>query len=46
MWRGTPEIVLYYRAEVTGIGVHLGGWPMFNPSATGPTWNVEDWFSK
>jgi peptide/nickel transport system substrate-binding protein len=42
----TPEIVLYYRAEVTGIGVHLGGWPTFNPSATGPTWNVEDWFSK
>jgi peptide/nickel transport system substrate-binding protein len=43
---GTPEIPLYYRAETTGIGVHLGGWPMFNPSATGPTWNVEDWFSK
>jgi peptide/nickel transport system substrate-binding protein len=43
---GTPEIPLYYRAETTGIGAHLGGWPMFNPSATGPTWDVEDWFSK
>ena len=43
---GTPEIPLYYRAETTGIGVHLGGWPKFNPSATGPTWNVEDWFFK
>jgi peptide/nickel transport system substrate-binding protein len=43
---GTPEIPLYYRAETTGIGVHVGGWPGFNPSSVGPTWNVEDWFSK
>ncbi|HLY13263.1 MAG TPA: ABC transporter substrate-binding protein [Candidatus Limnocylindrales bacterium] len=43
---GTPEIPLYYRAETTGVGAHLGGWPMYNPSATGPTWDVEDWFSK
>ncbi|MGH2512798.1 MAG: ABC transporter substrate-binding protein [Candidatus Limnocylindrales bacterium] len=41
---GTPEIVLYYRAEVTGIGAHLGGWPGYNPSSIGPAWNVEDWF--
>jgi peptide/nickel transport system substrate-binding protein len=43
---GTPEIPLYYRAETTGIGAHLGGWPKFNPSAPGPTWDVEVWFSK
>jgi len=43
---GIPEIPLYYRAETTGVGVHLGGWPGYNPSAIGPTWNVEDWFSK
>ncbi|MHB8397465.1 MAG: ABC transporter substrate-binding protein [Candidatus Limnocylindrales bacterium] len=43
---GIPEIPLYYRAETTGIGVHVGGWPGYNPSATGPTWNTEDWFTK
>lgn len=42
----TPEIPIYYRAETTGIGAHLGGWPTYNPSATGPLWNVEDWFVK
>jgi len=43
---GTPEIPLYYRAETTGVGVHAGGWPTYNPSAGGPTWEVEDWFFK
>jgi peptide/nickel transport system substrate-binding protein len=43
---GLPEIPIYYRAETTGIGVHVGGWPGFNPSAIGPTWDVEDWFYK
>ena len=43
---GTPEIPLYYRAETTGIGVHAGGWPTYNPSSGGPTWEVEDWFFK
>ncbi len=43
---GHFEIPIYYRAETTGIGAHLGGWPMYNPSATGPLWNVEDWFAK
>jgi peptide/nickel transport system substrate-binding protein len=41
---GLPEINIYYRAETTGIGVHVGNWPGYNPSSTGPTWNVEDWF--
>jgi peptide/nickel transport system substrate-binding protein len=43
---GHYEIPVYYRAETTGIGAHLGGWPTYNPSATGPLWNVEDWFAK
>jgi ABC-type transport system substrate-binding protein len=43
---GLPEIPIYYRAETTGVGVHVGGWPGFNPSAIGPTWDVEDWFVK
>jgi peptide/nickel transport system substrate-binding protein len=43
---GTPEIVLYYRQDVTGIGVHVGGWPGYNPSNAGPNWNPEDWFYK
>jgi peptide/nickel transport system substrate-binding protein len=42
----TPEIALYYRAEVTGVGVHVGNWPTYNVSSTGPTWNVEDLFFK
>ncbi len=41
---GLPEIPIYYRAETTGVGVHVGGWPGFNPSSIGPTWDVEDWF--
>ncbi len=41
---GLPEIPLYYRAETTGVGVHVGNWPGYNPSSIGPTWNVEDWF--
>jgi peptide/nickel transport system substrate-binding protein len=41
---GTPEIPLYYRSEATGIGVHVGNWPGYAPSAVGPTWDVEDWF--
>jgi peptide/nickel transport system substrate-binding protein len=43
---GIPEIPLYYRAETTGIGAHVGGWPTYNVSSAGPTWEVEDWFSK
>ena len=43
---GVPEIPLYYRAEVTGVGTRLGNWPGYNPSSVGPTWNVEDWFVK
>lgn len=43
---GIPEIPLYYRAETTGIGAHVGGWPGYNVSSAGPTWEVEDWFSK
>ncbi len=43
---GIPEIPLYYRAEAVGLGVHVGNWPGYNPSAIGPTWSVEDWFFK
>ncbi len=43
---GTPEIPLYYRAETTGVGVHVGGWSLYNPSSDGPVWNPEDWFFK
>ena len=42
---GIPEIPLYYRAETTGIGANAGGWPGYNVSSAGPTWEVEDWFS-
>lgn len=38
------EIPIYYRAETTGVGVHVGGWGIYNPSSVGPTWHVEDWF--
>jgi peptide/nickel transport system substrate-binding protein len=41
---GLTEINLYYRAETTGVGAHVGNWPGYNPSSIGPTWNVEDWF--
>jgi peptide/nickel transport system substrate-binding protein len=41
---GLPEIPIYYRAEVTGIGAHVGNWPGYNPSSIGPTWDPEDWF--
>jgi peptide/nickel transport system substrate-binding protein len=37
------EIPLYYRAETTGVGVHVGGWVKYNPSSVGPTWNTETW---
>ena len=37
------EIPLYYRAETTGVGVHVGGWVKYNPSSVGPTWNPETW---
>lgn len=37
------EIPLYYRAEATGVGAHLGGYERFNPSSSGPTWDVERW---
>jgi peptide/nickel transport system substrate-binding protein len=40
---GLPEIPIYYRAETTGVGVHLGGWPGYNPSSIGPTWDPEAW---
>jgi peptide/nickel transport system substrate-binding protein len=43
---GIPEIPLYYRAETTGIGVHVGGWPGYNVTSAGPTWEVEDWYFK
>ncbi len=43
---GVPEIPLYYRAETTGVGVHAGGWSLYNPSSVGPAWNPEDWFFK
>jgi len=43
---GIPEIPLYFRGEVTGVGVHMGNWPGYNPSGIGPTWDVEDWFYK
>jgi peptide/nickel transport system substrate-binding protein len=41
-----PEIPIYYRAETTGVGVHVGNWPGYNPSSIGPTWDVEDWYFK
>jgi peptide/nickel transport system substrate-binding protein len=43
---GIPEIPIYYRSETTGLSVHVGGWPGYNPSSIGPTWNVENWFFK
>ena len=42
--KALPEIPLYYRAETTGIGNHLGGWTKYNPSSAGPTWNAETWY--
>jgi peptide/nickel transport system substrate-binding protein len=38
------EIPLYYRAETTGVSVHVGGWEKYNPSSAGPTWNAQDWY--
>lgn len=38
-----PEIALYYRAEPSGVGAHLGGFKA-NPSTAGPLWNVHEWF--
>ncbi|HET9615409.1 MAG TPA: hypothetical protein VFP22_11400, partial [Candidatus Limnocylindrales bacterium] len=43
---GIPEIPIYYRSETTGLSVHVGGWPGYNPSSIGPTWNVENWWFK
>jgi len=43
---GIPEIPIYYRSEATGLSVHVGNWPGYAPSATGPTWAVEDWYFK
>jgi peptide/nickel transport system substrate-binding protein len=43
---GTAEIPLYYYGQPTGVGIHLANWPGFNPSPVGPTWDVEDWYSK
>jgi peptide/nickel transport system substrate-binding protein len=44
---GTPEVPLYYRAETTGVSVHVGNWPGYSPaSAFGPLWNVEDWYHR
>jgi ABC-type transport system substrate-binding protein len=37
------EIALYYRAEPSGVGVHLGGF-LQNPSTAGPFWNIQDWY--
>ncbi len=42
--KGIPEIPTYYWAEATGVGIHAGNWPGYNPAAFGPEWNVEDWF--
>jgi peptide/nickel transport system substrate-binding protein len=40
---GLPEIPIYYRAETTGVGAKVQGWPGYNPSSIGPTWDPEDW---
>ena len=39
-----PEIVLYYRAETTGVGAHLGGFDRYNPSTAGALWDTQNWF--
>ena len=39
-----PEIVLYYRAETTGVGSHLGGFDRYNPSTAGALWDTQNWF--
>ncbi|HXX62066.1 MAG TPA: ABC transporter substrate-binding protein [Candidatus Sulfotelmatobacter sp.] len=41
---GTPEIPLFYRAETTGVSVHVGNWPGYAASSFGELWNVEDWY--
>jgi hypothetical protein len=38
------ELPLYYRAETTGVGSHLGGFVKYNPSTATSLWNVEDWY--
>jgi peptide/nickel transport system substrate-binding protein len=38
------ELPLYYRAETTGVGNHLGGFVKYNPSTTTSLWDVEKWF--
>jgi peptide/nickel transport system substrate-binding protein len=42
--KALPEIPLYYRAEVTGVSNHVGGWVRFNPSTAGPTWDAQNWY--
>jgi peptide/nickel transport system substrate-binding protein len=36
------EIALYYRAEPSGVGRHVGGF-LQNPSTAGPFWNIHEW---
>jgi ABC-type transport system substrate-binding protein len=43
---GIPEIPLYFSSAAVGRSVHFGGWPGYNPTAAGPTWETEDWFFK
>jgi peptide/nickel transport system substrate-binding protein len=44
--QGIPEIPLYFSTAAVGLGVHVGGWPGYNPTSAGPTWETEDWFYK
>jgi peptide/nickel transport system substrate-binding protein len=41
-----PEVPIYYRSLVAGVGAHYGNYPGISRSSLGPTWNVEDWFYK
>jgi hypothetical protein len=43
---GIPEIPLYFSSVAVGLGAHVGGWPGYNPTSAGPTWETEDWFFK
>jgi peptide/nickel transport system substrate-binding protein len=43
MVKEIPEIVLYNRAETTGIGNHLGGFDRYNPSTAGALWDTQNW---
>lgn len=44
--QGISEIPLYFASAAVGLGVHVGGWPGYNPTSAGPTWETEDWFYK